>query len=120
MKLTIDNLGKIDHSELELNDLTILVGDNNAGKTYITYSIYGLLNNWKDFINYDSFGKIETKLKSDGQITLSKEQITALVAKSIVSESEKFQERIKDLFNDKEGQFTNAKVKFSLSGTNSF
>jgi len=50
MKLTIDNLGKIVHSELELNDLTILVGDNNAGKTYITYSIYGLLNNWQDFI----------------------------------------------------------------------
>lgn len=120
MKLTIDNLGKIDHSELELNDLTILVGDNNAGKTYITYSIYGLLNNWKDFINYNSFGNIETKLKSEGQIILSKEEITALVTKSIVSESENFQERIKDLFNDKEGQFTNAKVKLEFEKPTNF
>jgi ABC-type multidrug transport system ATPase subunit len=120
MKLTIDNLGKIDHSELDLNDLTILVGDNNAGKTYITYSIYGLLNNWKDFINYNSFKLIETELKSDGQITLSKEEIIALVTKSTVSESENFQERIKDLFNDKEGQFTNAKVKLEFEKPTDF
>ena len=120
MKLTIDNLGKIVHSELELNDLTILVGDNNAGKTYITYTIYGLLNNWQDFINYDSFKLIETTLKSEGQITLNKEEIIALVSKSIVSESENFQERIKDLFNDKEGQFTDAKVKLEFEKPNQF
>ncbi len=120
MKLTIDNLGKIVHSELELNDLTILVGDNNAGKTYITYTIYGLLNNWQDFINYDSFELIETTLKSEGQITLNKEEIIALVSKSIVSESENFQERIKDLFNDKEGQFTDAKVRLEFEKPNQF
>ena len=55
MKLTVDNLGKIVKSEIELNNLTILVGDNNSGKTYITYSIYGMLKNWTDFINYNNF-----------------------------------------------------------------
>ena len=55
MKLTVDNLGKIVQSEIELNNLTILVGDNNSGKTYITYSIYGMLKNWTDFINYNNF-----------------------------------------------------------------
>ncbi|MCU0467922.1 MAG: ATP-binding protein [Arcicella sp.] len=120
MKLTIDNLGKIIHSELELNDLTILVGDNNAGKTYITYSIYGLLDNWRDFVNYNSFGLIEKKLKSDGQIILNKEEIINLITKSIISESERFQERIKDLFNDKEGQFANAKVELNFDKPTSF
>lgn len=32
MKLTIKNLGKIESCQLELNNLTILVGDNNSGK----------------------------------------------------------------------------------------
>jgi predicted ATPase len=114
MKLTIDNLGKIIHSELELNKLTILVGDNNSGKTYITYSTYGLLKNWTDFINYSSFKTIENRLKSEGQITLNKEEITAIVSKSIVSDSGSFQRRIRDLFNDKEKIFADAKVKLDF------
>lgn len=114
MKLTIDNLGKILHSELELNKLTILVGDNNSGKTYITYSTYGLLKHWTDFINYRSFKSIENRLKSEGQITLSKDEIVAVVSKSIVSESPNFQRRIRNLFNDKEKIFANAKVKLEF------
>ncbi|MEI7424264.1 MAG: AAA family ATPase [Prolixibacteraceae bacterium] len=114
MKLTIDNLGKILHSELELNKLTILVGDNNSGKTYITYSTYGLLKNWTDFINYSSFKSIENRLKSEGQITLNREEIIAIISKSIVSESLSFQRRIRNLFNDKEKIFSNAKVKLEF------
>ena len=120
MKLTIDNLGKIVQSELELNDLTILVGDNNSGKTYITYSIYGLLKNWTDFINYDSFSTLETRLKSEGQITLKKEEIITIVSNSIVSESTKFQKRIRDLFNDKEKIFANATVKLDFEKPTDF
>lgn len=114
MKLTIDNLGKITHSELELNKLTILVGDNNSGKTYITYSTYGLLKNWSDFINYSSFKSLEVRLKSEGQITLNKAELITLVSKSIISDSTNFQKRIRDLFNDKEKIFANAKVKLEF------
>lgn len=114
MKLTIDNLGKITHSELELNKLTILVGDNNSGKTYITYSTYGLLKNWSDFINYSSFKSIETRLKSEGQITLDKTELISIVAKSITSDSNSFQKRIRNLFNDKEKIFADAKVKLEF------
>lgn len=114
MKLTIDNLGKITHSELELNKLTILVGDNNSGKTYITYSTYGLLKNWSDFINYSSFKSLETRLKSEGQITLDKAELISIVAKSITSDSTSFQKRIRDIFNDKEKIFADAKVKLEF------
>ena len=114
MKLTINNLGKISQGELELNNLTILVGDNNSGKTYVTYSIYGLLKNWTDFINYNSFKVIETRLKTEGQITLNKEEIISIVTKSISEESNNFQKRIRDLFNDKEKIFENAKVKLEF------
>ncbi len=114
MKLTINNLGKILQGELELNNLTILVGDNNSGKTYVTYSIYGLLKNWTDFINYDSFKVIEKKLKTDGQIVLNKGELLTIVTKSINEESSNFQKRIRDLFNDKEKIFGNSKVKLEF------
>ena len=120
MKLTVDNLGKIVKSEIELNNLTILVGDNNSGKTYITYSIYGMLKNWTDFINYNNFKNLESRLKSEGQISLNKEEIQEIVAKSIVTESSNFQKRIRDLFNDKEKIFAEASVKLEFEKPTEF
>lgn len=114
MKLTVDNLGKIIKSELELNDLTILVGDNNSGKTYITYCIYGMLKNWTDFVNYKSFKDLESRLKTEGQIILNKKEIQNIVEKSILTESANFQKRIRNLFNDKEKIFSDTRVRLEF------
>ncbi len=46
LKLEFKNLGTVKTGEIELaKKLTILCGENNMGKTYISYSIYGLLHN---------------------------------------------------------------------------
>lgn len=46
LKLKFENLGTVKTGEIELAEkLTILCGENNMGKTYISYSIYGLLHN---------------------------------------------------------------------------
>ena len=44
LKAIFKNLGPIKNAEIELNDLTIIAGKNNSGKTYIAYAIYGFLN----------------------------------------------------------------------------
>ena len=41
------NLGPVRDAELELGDLTLLVGRNNTGKTYIAYTLYGFLKMWQ-------------------------------------------------------------------------
>ena len=46
MKFRFRNLGPIKDAELELGDLTIIVGKNNTGKTYISYATYGLISAW--------------------------------------------------------------------------
>lgn len=44
MKLIINNLGFVNKSEIDLNkDLILLCGPNNTGKTYVAYTIYGLM-----------------------------------------------------------------------------
>lgn len=43
MKFKVNRLGKIDSTEFELNDLTIICGKNNTAKTYITYTLYGFI-----------------------------------------------------------------------------
>ena len=44
LKAKIKNLGPIREAEIALNDLTIIAGKNNSGKTYISYALYGFLN----------------------------------------------------------------------------
>lgn len=53
MKLIIENLGAVAYAELELADLTIVCGENNTGKTYVTYLVYCLLATWRRFIGID-------------------------------------------------------------------
>ena len=43
MKITFSNLGAIKKTTLDLRPLTVIIGPNNSNKTYIAYSIYGLL-----------------------------------------------------------------------------
>lgn len=41
------NIGPVKDAELELGDLTLLVGRNNTGKTYLAYTLYGFLKKWR-------------------------------------------------------------------------
>lgn len=51
MKVSLKNIGMLDEAEFEVGDLTIICGENNTGKTYATYSLYGYL----DFMRNDSY-----------------------------------------------------------------
>ena len=66
MNLTVKmkNIGIIKQTEFTLGDLTILCGENNTGKTQISYALYGFLCSWPDFI----------------RTSISDEQVNSLIA----------------------------------------
>ena len=48
LTVTVENLGALRHATFELGDLTMICGNNNTGKTYATYALFGFLFDWKN------------------------------------------------------------------------
>src|SRR5437868_4938430 len=53
MKVTVRNLGVIREAEIDLKPLTIFVGPNNAGKTWLASTLAGILGpyGWEEYTN---------------------------------------------------------------------
>src|SRR5437763_391832 len=51
MKITVKNLGIINEAEIDLKSLTILIGPNNAGKTWLAYVLSGVFGSrgWEEY-----------------------------------------------------------------------
>ena len=50
LTVTVENLGALRHATFELGDLTMICGNNNTGKTYATYALFGFLAEWKNYL----------------------------------------------------------------------
>lgn len=91
MKFQFEKLGNINKAKLELGDLTIICGDNNTGKTYVSYAIYGFLATWNKFINFE----------------LSQEEIANLLKKGILKiDLNQFENNISSLINKLSRDYT--------------
>ncbi len=109
MKFTFNNVGLIDNTKLELADLTIICGENNTGKTYATYSIYGFYKNWKSHSREELHLVAKEALReSNGvQIDLNKiflGKINELLKKA----SEKYSKNLNQIFSSGEEFFKNS------------
>lgn len=66
MKFEFENLGLLDEARLELADLTLICGENNTGKTYATYAVYGFLRSWRRLLQIVLAQEIEAIAKTEG------------------------------------------------------
>lgn len=57
VRFQFQNIGPVREAELELGNLTIIAGRNNTGKTYLVYTIYGLI---KAFQSNPAAGQLAT------------------------------------------------------------
>ncbi len=74
MSLTVKlkNIGIIKQAEFSLGDMTIICGENNTGKTYVTYTLYGFLKFWDQFIRFPiSNAQIQQALTEQVKIELT-------------------------------------------------
>ena len=82
MKLNVENFGKIKSACVELNGFTILVGDNNSGKTYLMQLIYGVINALCNITNFKSSLFEEYPFKVNKENILGTD-VTTMINKAI-------------------------------------
>jgi len=70
MKVKLNNLGALRYAELTLGEMTIICGDNNTGKTYAAYALYGFLNLWRNFLSINIPQKKTSELLDNGVVTI--------------------------------------------------
>lgn len=70
MLVKLKNIGQIKDAELSIGGLTVLCGENNTGKTYVTYNTFICMDAIQHLVFVDVETSISKKLLADGSIEI--------------------------------------------------
>ena len=119
MKFTFKNLGIFDkETTIELGDLTIICGDNNTGKTYASYAIFGFLDTWSKNISFNIPKDELKKLYNDGSIQLDLNNFVQTIDKTLANLSKYYINYLPKIFSSHEDFFKTTKFKVFYSSDN--
>lgn len=114
MKLTFENLGALQCGEINLSDLTIICGQNNTGKTYVTYVLYCLIRVWMRLIDID-LKKELNELTSHGLIKIDLEEKIVNKWDAISTKAvKKFKNNFHEMIASKSSLFSKTEINFSM------
>ncbi len=77
MRFQFENLGLLNQAEVELADLTLICGENNTGKTYATYAIYGFMRSWRQLLGQVLRAEIDAVLLQENKFQIDLQQMFA-------------------------------------------
>lgn len=118
MKIELKNIGAIDHAEIDLSqNLILLCGPNNTGKTYVANTIYATYKYSKDrTFDFDADAEIAKKIKSsifEGKTELVIEK--NLVSRVIKEKIDKISDYLPNIFDTTADFFPESKIKITIS-----
>lgn len=81
--MKINNLGPIKNGEIEFNDLVVIWGNNNSGKTMLTYLLYAIKEEFKNFKFElsklsDKSSDYHNRINEGSKILITNQEILAL------------------------------------------
>ncbi len=118
MKIHLKNLGPLKDAEFELGDFTIICGDNNNGKTYATYGLYGFLTYWREAFRL----KIEPAKMNDlfkvGTTLISINEYTQKADEIISRGCTAYKEQLPVVFSSPKKRFEESSFQVSIDSKN--
>lgn len=114
MKIQIKNLGALKQAEFTLGEMTILCGDNNTGKTYATYALFGFLYSWRDALSIPIQDATITQLLAEGVVHIDVPEYIALAEQIVAIGCESYEKKLPSIFAASEERFKDTKFKVIL------
>ena len=124
MEFKFENFGKAGNGTIDINDLTIICGPNNSGKTYINYAIYSILSRMEELIEFkltdSELKKIVSELKNGKTVRLNINKKIDQVGKYFSKSIPIIGSEISEHFNVPKKNFKKSKISMSIDdfGTN--
>ena len=117
MKIKVKNLGVLKQAEFELGDLTIICGDNNSGKTYAAYALFGFLKSWKRRLKVKVTDQQISDLLKDGIIRIDLAYYVEQASSILERGCQEYSERLDTVFASKAGRFKDSRFQVDLTMT---
>jgi predicted ATPase len=105
VRFRFKNLGYIDNGEIEIGNLTVICGPNNAGKTYISYSIFGFLQAFGDFFDFEVRQDIFDELYDRGFCRIDLVEYEKAMPRVLKRASQRYAKNLHNVFNTGEDFF---------------
>jgi len=112
--VSIENVGVIKKADIELGGLTVLCGKNNSGKTYVTHSIFGLLDRLQRTAGAPILEKIIKPAENSGVVEMSEETFFSILQESVDRVSSDASSLLAEVLASDKGRFKDSKISLSL------
>ncbi len=117
MKVNVKNLGVLKQAEFELGEFTLICGENNTGKTYATYALFGFLRRWNNLLKVDISDTTIKNLLRDGVTRIDLEHY-ASSAKNILRQGcRSYTKKLSTVFASKANLFKETIFSVSLESS---
>lgn len=119
--MIVDKLGPIEYGEIKIAPLTILCGANNQGKTYFSYTLYGILKYLPSLIKGYLTNKEYKTFSESGEISFNKEEFSTKIIDSILRNFKVEKDKILEvLFNAEPNTFEETNIDISSQEISTF
>ncbi len=120
MKIRLKNFGILKQAEFELGDITIICGENNTGKTYAAYALFGFLHTWRRNIDLIKSARVSEKaiknLLNDGTVQIDLVEYVVKNAEAILAKICKgYTQSLSEIFAAPKDRFQDSHFQISLN-----
>lgn len=115
MKIKLKNLGPIKQAEFELGDFTIICGNNNTGKTYATYALFGFLHRWQNLLSVAIENTLIETLFNEGIAKINLNNYLNQYEQILEQGCKKYTQTLASVFVTPKSHFKEAKFEIILN-----
>lgn len=115
MNFKFENLGPIKNGNINVKDLTIICGENNTGKTYVSYALYGFYKSFDlYFVNSINSQKYIKKIQDSNSYEINFEDLYNDRDKIRLKAIERYKSEIYNVFNSTKDLFKELNLDIEL------